>query len=148
MLRSPEKAVKSGPNSCERVEFPRLRAIRCCCNRLSRKRSSRSQNTHELLTLRPPKKDLYSTSTLFPFLEKTKIKLKDDLRQGRTIRDKYRQVSTRTLKKVPYLPTNTDTERQGTTAKRFAPNLSKDERTALISELMNNPNGGLNKERP
>ncbi len=46
------------------------------------------RNTHEPLTLRSAKKDLDSTSTLFSFLEKTKIKLKDDHRQGRTIRDR------------------------------------------------------------
>ena len=40
------------------------------------------------LALRSAKKDLDSTSTLFPFLEKNKIKLKDDHRQGRTIRDR------------------------------------------------------------
>lgn len=40
------------------------------------------------LALRSAKKDLDSTSTLFPFLEKTEIKLKDDHRQGRTIRDR------------------------------------------------------------
>lgn len=34
-----------------------------------------TRNTHEPLTLRSAKKDLDSASTLFPFLEKTKIKL-------------------------------------------------------------------------
>ena len=113
--------MKSAQSGCKGDEFPRLGALGCSRDRSIRKCSSRSWNTPEPLSLGPAKKDLNSTATLFPFLEKTKIKLKDDRRQGRTVRDRNRQESTRTLKKVPYPATNTDTERQEATAKRFAP---------------------------
>ncbi len=113
--------MKSAQNGCNGDEFPRLGAIGCFRDRPIWKYSSRSRNTPELLSLSPAKKDLNSTATLFPFLEKTKIKLKDDYRQGRTVRDRNRQESTRTLKKVPHSATNTDTERQEATARCLAP---------------------------
>ena len=76
---------------------------------------------HGILARKAANKDLYATSALFPFLEKTKIELINGRRTGKTDSDKYRQVSTRTLKKVPHLSTNIDTERQVTTAKSLAP---------------------------
>ena len=55
------------------------------------------------------------------FDTQTKIELISGRRKGETDSDKYRPVSTRTLKKVPFPAANTDTERQGTTAKSLAP---------------------------
>ena len=76
---------------------------------------------HGILARKAANKDLYATSALFPFLEKTKIELIRGHRKGETDSDKYRPVSTRTRKKVPHLSTNIDTERQVTTAKSLAP---------------------------
>ena len=76
---------------------------------------------HGILARKAANKDLYATSALFPFLEKTKIELINGRRTGKTDSDKYRPVSTRTLKKVPYPAADTDTERQVTTAKSLAP---------------------------
>ena len=78
---------------------------------------------HGILARKAANKDLYATSAHFPFLEKTKIELINGRRTGKTDSDKYRQVSTRTLKKVPHLSTNIDTERQVTTAKSLAPKI-------------------------
>ena len=77
--------------------------------------------SHGILARKAANKDLYATSALFPFLEKTKIELINGRQEAETDSDKYRTVSTRTLKKVPYPAANTDTERQGTTAKSLAP---------------------------
>ena len=76
---------------------------------------------HGILARKAANKDLYATSAHFPFLEKTKIELINGRRKAETDSDKYRPVSTRTLKKVPYPAADTDTERQGTTAKSLAP---------------------------
>ena len=74
-----------------------------------------------IITLWASKQDLNATLTLFPILEKTKILLKDTRRQGRTVSDRDRQESTRTLKKVPQIWANTDRRRQGATLTCFAP---------------------------
>ena len=77
--------------------------------------------SHGILARKAANKDLYATLAHFPFLEKTKIELINGRREAETDSDKYRPVSTRTLKKVPYPAANTDTERQGTTAKSLVP---------------------------
>ena len=70
---------------------------------------------HGILARKAANKDLYATSALFPFLEKTKIELINGRWEAETDSDKYRPVLTRTLKKSRIrrqIPTRSDKGRQ------------------------------------